>query len=136
MGWRYLDLADYLLIAEAILEIPAPQLARLKRLGLADSALNAPAAGFGEVEAYPEFTTKAAVLCWHLVKNHPLPDGNKRAAFLALIEFAHRNGRTWTRSSGDPADTDAMIRGVVDGSVTQAKLESWIAERTSPTPVK
>ena len=54
----------------------------------------------------------------------------------ALIEFAHRNGRTWTRSSGDPADTDAMIRGVADGSVTQAKLESWIAERTSPTPVK
>ncbi len=29
-----------------------------------------------------------------------------------------------------------MIRGVADGSVTQAKLESWIAERTSPTPVK
>lgn len=89
MGWRYLDLADYLLIAEAVLEIPAEQLAQLKRLGLAESALNAPAGGYGEDEAYPDFETKAAVLCWHLVKNHPLPDGNKRAGFLSLLEPAN-----------------------------------------------
>ena len=54
-------------------------------LELADSALAAPQAGFGGVEAYPDFATKAAVLCWHLVKNHPLPDGNKRCAFLAGV---------------------------------------------------
>ncbi len=129
MGWRYLELGDYLLIAEAVLEIPAEHLARLNRLDLADSALNAPAAGFGEVEAYPKFETKAAVLCWHLVKNHPLPDGNKRAAFLSLLEFVARNGRRWTRAPGDPAETDTIIRGVADGSVTQQELERWISEQ-------
>jgi death on curing protein len=131
MAWRYLDLVDYLLIAEDVLGIPAERLARNERLGLADSALNAPAAGFGEVEAYTDFETKAAVLCWHLVKNHPLPDGNKRAAFLSLIEFVERNERTWTGAPGDPAETDAIIRGVADGSVSQAKLASWIRERVA-----
>ena len=130
MTWRYLDLADYLVIAEAVLEIPAERLARLNRLDLADSALNTPSAGFGDVEAYPTFEAKAAVLCSRLIKNHPLPDGNKRAAFLSLLEFVGRNGRTWARSPDDPADTDVIIRGVAAGTVTEAELERWIVART------
>jgi death on curing protein len=37
-------------------------------------------AGWGEEELYPDFVDKAAVLVVRLAKNHPLPDGNKRAA--------------------------------------------------------
>ena len=59
---RYLELADYLLIAEAVLGVPAELIADFNRIGLADSALAAPQAGFGGVEAYPDFATKAAVL--------------------------------------------------------------------------
>lgn len=131
MGVRYLELSDYLLIAEAVLDVPAERIARLDRLDLADSALNAPAAGISGVEAYPQFTDKAAVLCWHLVKNHPLPDGNKRAALLCLIEFVQRNGRKWSGAPGDPAETDAIIRGVADGSIDQAELGRWVALRIS-----
>ncbi len=87
------ELADYLLIAERVLGLPAEAIANFERMGLAESALASPQAGFGGVEAYTEFETKAAVLCWHLVKNHPLPDGNKRCAFLATVEFVERNGR-------------------------------------------
>lgn len=74
------------------------------------TTLAAPQAGFGGVEAYPDFETKAAVLCWHLVKNHPLPDGNKRCAFLATEDFVERNGRTWLPAPGDPDATDQVIR--------------------------
>ena len=98
----YLDLADYLLIAERVLGVPAELIANFNRIGLAESALAAPEAGFGGVDAYPDFATKAAVLCWHLVKNHPLPDGNKRCAFLATVEFVERNGRAWNSAPGDP----------------------------------
>lgn len=129
---RYLDLGDYLLIAEAVLDISAERLARLDRIGLAESALQAPAAGFGGIDAYPEFTTKAAVLCWHLTKNHPLPDGNKRAAFIALRVFVERNGHTWHRSPTDPEDTDSVIRGVAAGTVGEAELAEWIRARLSP----
>lgn len=61
-----------------MLGLSAEAIANFDRIGLAESALAAPQAGFGGVEACPDFETKAAVLCWHLVKNHPLPDGNKR----------------------------------------------------------
>ncbi|MEX1157168.1 MAG: Fic family protein [Chloroflexota bacterium] len=81
------------------------------------------------MEAYPDFATKAAVLCWHLVKNHPLPDGKKRCAFLATVEFLERNGRAWVPPLGDPDETDQMIRGVASGDVSEADFREWIAER-------
>ena len=83
---RYLELADYLLIAEAVLGVPAELIADFNRIGLAESALAAPQVGFGGVEAYPDFATKAAVLWWHLVKNDPLPDATGAV-------------RSWPRSS-------------------------------------
>jgi death on curing protein len=86
----YLDLVDYLLIADAVTGIPAETLAKLPRIDLADSALHAPRAEFGGVEFYPEFAVKAAVLCARLLRNHPLPDGNKRAAWVSLQEFIAR----------------------------------------------
>jgi death-on-curing protein len=125
----YLELADYLLIAERVLGLPAEAIASFERIGLAESALAAPQAGFGGVEAYAEFETQAAVLCWHLVKNHPLPDGNKRCAFLATVEFVERNGRTWLPAPGDPDETDQVIRAVASGEVSQADFRDWIAAR-------
>ena len=97
---RPLELADFLLIAEAVLEIPAKKIAEDSSLHLADSALHAPMAGFGGTEAYPDFATKAAVLCAHLVKNHPLKDGNAPVALIATIEFCQRNGHPWSAAGG------------------------------------
>ena len=124
-----LELADYLLIAERVLGLPAEVIANFNRIGLADSALAAPQAGFGDVEAYPDFATKAAVLCWHLVKNHPLPDGNKRCAFLATVEFVERNRRTWVPAPGDPDETDRVIRAVASGDLSEGDFRDWIADR-------
>ena len=53
----YLELADYLLIAEAVLGVPAELIAEFDRIDLADSALAAPQAVFGGVQAYPDFAT-------------------------------------------------------------------------------
>jgi hypothetical protein len=90
---QYLDLADYLLLAGAALDRAPEAVFDIADLGLAESALHAPAAAYGGVEFYPDLVTKARVLVVHLTKNHPLPDGNKRAAYLAMIEFLARNGR-------------------------------------------
>ncbi len=125
----YLELADYLLIAERVLGLPAEAIADFNRIGLAESALAAPQAAFGGVEAYPDFATKVAVLCWHLVKNHPLPDGNKRCAFLATVEFVERNGRTWLTAPGDPDETDRVIRAAASGELSEAYVRDWIAAR-------
>jgi death on curing protein len=131
MAWRYLDLADFLLIAEAVLEIPAEDLARVGRLELAESALHAPAAEFGGVEFYPDLARKTAVLASRVIGNHPLPDGNKRVGYLCALEFVVRNGGTWTHPPDDPEgdETVAIIEGVAAGTVDEDELAVWIAQR-------
>ena len=108
----YLELADYLLIAERVLGLPAEAIANFNRIGLAASALAAPQAGFGDVEAYPDFATKAAVLCWHLVKNHPVPDGNKRCGFLATVEQHDARRRPTERTCGQAANSRRPSRPI------------------------
>lgn len=88
---------DYVAIAAEITGLDAAALMRTARLDVADSALHAPASGFGDVEFFPEFVTKAAVLVVRLTQNHPLVDGNKRAAWVALRVFVDINGWFWTR---------------------------------------
>lgn len=130
----YLDLADLFVIAAAILDIPADGLLTVSRVDLAESALHAPEASFGDVEFYPSLAAKAAVLCVHLVKNHPLPDGNKRLGFIAMIEFLERNGCRWTPPSGDSDGEESaqMILDVAAGKGDDAAVDhlaSWISER-------
>jgi death-on-curing protein len=129
--WRYLDLADYLIIAEAATGTPAETLMKLAGLHLAESALAAPAAAFGAVELYPELEAKAAVLCTRVAKNHALPDGNKRTAFLCLLEFIERNGRTWRPSEADPDEAVRTIERVAAGDIALDELADWIRRRTA-----
>jgi death-on-curing protein len=124
---EYLDLADYLLIAEAVTGLEAEVLAKAARLDLAESALVAPQATFGGVEFYPDFVTQAAVLCARLAWNHPLPDGNKRAAWVCLREFCARNGhRLVPRSVDDAAST---MEALAAGEIDEETLAVWIGER-------
>jgi death on curing protein len=121
---EYLDLADCLLIEEAVLALPAEEIARWPGIGLADSALHAPAAGFGGVELYPYVIDEAAVLCAHLARNHPLPDGNKRVAYLALLEFLWRNDVEWVSPSVD--DTVATIERLAAGTISEREFADWL----------
>ncbi len=62
------------------------------RVGLLDSALQAPFAGFGDVDLYRADHQRLGVLCARIVLNHPFIDGNKRTGFLVMLETAHLNG--------------------------------------------
>ena len=84
MTVEYVGLADYVAIAAEVTGLDVETILRFPWLGLADSALHAPAAGFGDTEFHPDLVDKAAVLIVHLAKNHPLPDGNKRAAWVTM----------------------------------------------------
>jgi death-on-curing protein len=84
---EYVDLADYVAIATAVTGLDLRTVMNVTNLDLADSALHAPAAGFGDDDFYPGFIDKAAVLIVRLARNHALPDGNKRAAWVSLRLF-------------------------------------------------
>ena len=121
---QYLDLADYLYLAGAALDVAPEALFDTTDLGLAESALYAPAATFAGVDFYPDLVTKAQVLVVHLAKNHPLLDGNKRAAYLAMLEFLARNGHRFIATNVD-GTIDMMVR-IAGSEVDPAKVEDWI----------
>jgi len=130
----YLELADFLLIAEAVLQVPAKKIAEESNLNLADSALHAPVASFDGKEFYPDFPTKAAVLCAHLVKNHPLKDGNAQVALVSTIEFCQRNGFHWSPPPGDE-DGEATATALFEVAAAPlsesmiSRLSTWMAQR-------
>jgi death on curing protein len=131
-GVQYLDLADFLVIAGAVLDVDAEVLVHQCDLHLADAALNAPRAGFGEVEFYPDFASKAAVLCWHIIHNHALVDGNKRVGYVCMTEFVERNGYVWESPDGTGDETVDVMVGVADGTVTAEELAAWVRDRITP----
>lgn len=55
------------------------------------SALEAPKASFGGKEMYPSIYEKAAAYLYHLARNHPFNDGNKRTAYVAALAFMETN---------------------------------------------
>ncbi len=75
-------MAEAFVIAQAVTGIDVDTLVHVSRSDLLDSALHAPQAGFGDTDFYPTLAEKAAVLCVRLALNHPLPDGNKRLAWI------------------------------------------------------
>jgi death-on-curing protein len=122
---QYVDLADYVAISAAVTELDVGTVLRVANLSLADSALHAPAAGFGDEEFYPDFIDKAAVLIVRLCANHPLPDGNKRAAWVALRVFVDINDWTW-----DPMptvdDAEAAVLAIAAGEWREDKTSAWL----------
>jgi hypothetical protein len=70
---EYVDLADYLAIVAEVTGLDIEVVMKTTDLGLADSALHAPSAGFGERDFYPDFIDKAAVLAVRLVRTIRCP---------------------------------------------------------------
>jgi death on curing protein len=120
---RYLTLDDWNHLAAAVLGVEMTTVAFTADLNLADSALHAPRASFSGTELYPDLVDKAAVLGWHLVKNHPLPDGNKRCALIAMVVFLRLNGMEWVTPPAEGA-VGTML-AVAAGELDVGGLAAW-----------
>ncbi len=128
MTIEYLDLADFIAIAASVTNLDEATIATVADLGLADSALHAPAATYGETEFYPDFVDKAAVLIVRLARNHPLPDGNKRAAWVSLRMFVDINGWTWSPRP-TIGDAEAAVLAIAAGEWDEGQAAAWLRER-------
>jgi death on curing protein len=102
--------------------------------------LHAPQAGWGDIEFYPDFAMKAAVLLVRLIKNHVLPDGNKRTALTCMVRFCLRNGYEYVPPAGDDHDgeeTFQRMRAIAGApaenlEAVEAEVAGWIVERLRP----
>jgi len=126
---RYITLGEFFWLAEQVTGIDAEVLAKASRPDLADSALHAPQAGFGEEEFYPDPYDKAAVLVCRLAWNHPLPDGNKRAAWASLTMFVDLNNGTWDPDPPVVDEAEEAMLAIAAGEVDEAWAAEWLRER-------
>ena len=61
-----------------------------------ESCLATPFQKFAKKTLYPTLISKAAILFYLLIKNHPFQNGNKRIAMTTLFVFLYRN-KKWIK---------------------------------------
>lgn len=133
MSVEYLSLADYLAVAVSVTGLDIDTLIKATKLDLADSALHAPSAGFGDTDFYPDFVDKAAVLLLRLARNHPLLDGNKRTAWVSLRVFVESNGWGW-QPVPTVDDAEQAVLAVASGEWDEARTAEWLREHLVEQP--
>jgi prophage maintenance system killer protein len=116
---EWLSVEDVLLIAEVVLDVPGEQLARATRLGAARAAVEAAARQAALADA-------AAVLCHRLVRDRPLPCGNKPVALLAMLELVSRNHGVWVAPGGGEREIAATIARLAAGELAPEAFRTWV----------
>jgi death-on-curing protein len=113
--------------AALLLGVSDGDIRRLPNYPHLEAACAAPFASFGGEDAYPSLEDKAAVLCEHIARNHPLPDANKRTAFLATYIFLEASGLRF----GDQNDADiTMVERIAAGEAEHEEIVAWLKART------
>jgi len=125
---NYISLAEALVLGQLVTGIDAVTLYSISHTDLLDSALHAPQAGFGEDDFYPDFFMKAAVLCTRIARNHPLPDGNKRLAWICLRKFCDMNDYRLDVPTNDAIRT---VFAVAAGEISEGVLSQWISRNVT-----
>ena len=93
--------------------------------GILDSARNSPFQSFDGKELYPSIQAKAAQLCFGLVKNHAMIDGNKRLGAHVMLVFLALNGFELSYSQKELSD---MILALASGKIGAEEILQWIME--------
>gem|GEM_PF-104619 len=91
--------------------------------GALQSAVAQPAAAVGGRDLYPSLAEKAAALCYSLIQNHPLIDGNKRTAHAATLALLMLNGNA-LKASVD--EQEHVLLEVASGKLDRAGLADWL----------
>lgn len=124
MAIRYLSLDE-------ALAIHAHQVGRyggtlgIRDRALLESALAMPKATFGGELLHPSLTEQAAAYLFHLVKNHPFLDGNKRVGLACGLAFLRLNGLRVTATDDELVD---VVLGIATGRVSKSEAAVFIAE--------
>ena len=77
---------------------------------------------------YASLEEQAAACLFHLVKNHPFVDGNKRTAWVLARLFIALNGRQLLFTAADAIE--AML-ALAAGQMGEEEIADWCRERIS-----
>jgi death on curing protein len=114
----FLDVDDVLEIHAMQLEVHGGGTG-LRDRGLLESAVAQPQMSFGGELAHQGLFAMAAAYLFHIVKNHPFVDGNKRTGLLAAIVFLDVNGIGIEHASEALYE---LAMGVAEGRIDKAAV--------------
>jgi death-on-curing protein len=95
----------------------------LRDEGLLKSALAQPQATFFGEFLHPTISDQAAAYLYHIAKNHPFVDGNKRTAFAIMITFLSLNGYDLSLSE---EEAYALVMRVAQGEMTKEEIFGFL----------
>lgn len=117
--------------------VPAIHADLLKRYGgqsgirdhnLLASALSQPKVTIGGKFAHKTLFDKASAYGYHVCRNHPFVDGNKRIAFVLMDILLQLNG--WEIVASEE-DAYSVMTELASGKLTRAHLNRWLKEHSS-----
>ena len=106
----------FLTLAEAI-EIHEYQIEHfggtdgLRSLDLLKSAVGMPASTFNGIYLHPTIPDMAAAYLFHIVKDHPFLDGNKRIGTMAALVFLELNGYDFDATDDELTEVVLQVAG-------------------------
>ena len=125
MAPKFISLAE-------VFEIHRDQLARyggasgIRNIELLKSALGMAATTYGGEFLHTDICEMAAAYLFHLVKNHPFIDGNKRVGAVTALVFLTLNGFDFYAPEEDFAVIVlAGARGEMDKTQVTVLIRSW-----------
>jgi death-on-curing protein len=113
------------LTLKEVLEIHADSLAihggldGVRDQGLLESAISMPQAKFGGEYLHTGIHAMGAAYLFHICKNHPFADGNKRTALASAEIFLVQNGFELLT---DTDETEQLTLKVAEGSLSKDEL--------------
>jgi death on curing protein len=91
----------------------------VRDIGLLESAIAQPSATFRDEFLHPSIADQAAAYLYHIAKNHPFVDGNKRTAYAVMETFLELNGYMLPMSN---EETYELVIQVAQSDITKAEL--------------
>jgi death-on-curing protein len=127
---------DFLELAD-VLKIHADQIERyggltsLRDSGLLEAAIAMPKQAFGGVMLHPDVPSMAAAYLFHLVRNHPFTDGNKRTGAAASNVFLRLNN--WRLNCSEDEFYEITIK-TAEGSAEKDQVTQFFRTHAEPLP--
>jgi death-on-curing protein len=98
---------------------------------LLESAVAMPAQQFGGRYVHEDIPTMAAAYGFHICKNHPFVDGNKRAAAAAMIAFLSDNGWSFDATADE---AEPVILQLAAGALDRPAFTDWARNHMREKP--
>lgn len=118
----FLDVSDVLRIHVDMVDRYGGH-ASLRDQGLLESALAVPRATFGGTYLHQGIVEMAAAYLFHIVRNHPFIDGNKRTGAAAALVFLFLNDMEIDATEDELVE---ITLAIADGSANKQRATEWL----------